>query len=47
MGHSAAALRDGTDRVLLLGGRSSPGTAEIVPGEDSQMLEKTKDIHLS
>ena len=42
MGHSAAAMRDGTDRVLLLGGRSSPGTAEIVPGEDSQNVGEDK-----
>ena len=42
MGHSAAALRDGTDRVLLLGGLSSQGTAEIVPGEDSQNVGEDK-----
>ena len=42
MGHSAAAMRDGTDRVLLLGGLRSQGTAEIVPGEDSQNVGEDK-----
>ena len=42
MGHSAAAMRDGTDRVLLLGGLRSQGTAEIVPGEDSQNVREDK-----
>ena len=42
MGHSAAALRDGTDRVLLLGGLRSQGTAEIVPGKDSQNVGEDK-----
>ena len=45
MGHSAAAMRDGTDRVLLLGGLRSQGTAEIVPGEDSQNVGENKRCH--
>jgi len=39
MGHSAAALRDGTDRVLLLGGLRCQGTAEIVPDGPSIPLQ--------
>ena len=42
MGHCAAAMRDGTDRVLLLGGLRSQDTAEIVPGEDSQNVGEDK-----
>ena len=42
MGHCAAAMRDGADRVLLLGGLRSQGTAEIVPGEDSQNVGEDK-----
>ena len=46
MGHSAAAMRDGTDRVLLLGGLRSQDTAEIVPGEDSQNVGEDKRYSL-
>ena len=35
-------MRDGTDHVLLLGGLRSQGTAEIVPGEDSQNVGEDK-----
>ena len=43
VGHSAAAMTDGSSRVLLLGGYSNQNTAEIVPGKKYED-EKKKDL---
>ena len=45
VGHSAAAMTDGSGRVLLLGGYLNSNTAEIVPGKKSEEEKKTLSMN--
>ena len=42
VGHSAAAMADGSGRVLLLGGYLNQNTAEIIPGKKSAEEKKRR-----